>query len=563
MALASASQLLQARRPRRSSTDNQVGAPAYTLAMFRPLMAFVAASVMLSSCAKRPPVTQPPLASGMFASSIRHVIPLPRLVEPNGGAGFTVTSDTVVRVPPGDTRALWIAGYLADVIGLAAAPEPPRVDVAAAASAHAAISLELGTLALASAEAYELTVTPDGVTIRANAPAGLFYGVQSFRQLLPAFVEYGSVRPDRARPVVAAAGRIVDAPRFSWRGTMLDVSRHFLPLADVKRYVDLMALYKLNRLHLHLADDQGWRIEVKSWPNLAAHGGSTQVGGGAGGYYTQREYADLVAYAADRFVTIVPEIDVPGHTNAALASYPELNCNGVAPALYTGTEVGFSALCVDKDVTYTFIDDVVRELAAITPGPWLHIGGDEVKTLTPDQYSRFIDRVQTIVRSHDKQMIGWDEIASATLLPTSVVQHWRPKSTATEAAAKGVKVIVSAASKTYLDMKYDTTTAIGLTWAGYIDTRTAYDWDPATVAGALPETALLGIEAPLWSETLATMNDVESLAFPRLLSIAEVAWSPAASRDWNLFKARLGAHGPRLSALGVNFYRAPAVPWQP
>jgi hexosaminidase len=322
-----------------------------------------------------------------------------------------------------------------------------------------------------------------------------------------------------------------------------------------------MALYKLNRLHLHLADDQGWRIEIKSWPNLTVHGGSTEVGGGAGGFYTQEQYGDLVRYAADRFITIVPEIDMPGHTNAALASYAELNCDGVARPLYTGIQVGFSALCVDKDVTYKFIDDVVREIAAMTPGPWFHAGGDEVKTLSPEQYLAFIGRVQAIVQAHGKQMIGWDEIAPAALRPGSIVQHWRPKTTPAEAVAKGAKVIMSVANKAYLDMKYDSTTAIGLTWAGLIDVRDAYDWDPGVMAEGVPESAVLGVEAPLWSETIANIRDVEFLAFPRLLGIAEVGWSPAA-RDWDSFKVRLGAHGPRLTALGVNFHRSPTVPWE-
>ena len=258
-------------------------------------------------------------------------------------------------------------------------------------------------------------MTPERVTIRASHAAGLFYGVQSFRQLLPAFVEYDAVRPDKARPVVAAAARIADRPRFAWRGAMLDVARHFLSVAEVKRFVDLMVIYKLNRLHLHLADDQGWRVEIRAWPKLTAHGGSTEVGGGAGGYYTQAEYADLVDYASKRFVTVVPEIDMPGHTNAALASYAELNCDGKARELYTGIEVGFSALCVDHERTYAFISDVVREIAAITPGPWFHIGGDEVKTLTPRQYGGFIERVQTIVQSHGKHMIGWDEVSASRL----------------------------------------------------------------------------------------------------------------------------------------------------
>jgi hexosaminidase len=530
--------------------------------MIRSPMALVAASLILASCAKKPPAAQPAGVSAMSASSIHHVIPLPRTVEARAGTGFTITADTVVAVSGGNDRGIWIAKYLADVIGLAAAPQPPRVDVAGASIPSGAISLELGDAAITGAEAYELSVASDRVTIRANQPAGLFYGVQSFRQLLPAFIEYEAVRPDKTRPVVAPAGRIADGPRFAWRGAMLDVSRHFLSLDDVKRYVDLMSLYKLNRLHLHLADDQGWRIEITSWPNLTARGGSTQVGGGTGGFYTQDQYVDLVRYAADRFVTIVPEIDMPGHTNAALASYAELNCDGVARELYTGVQVGFSALCVDKEITYTFIDDVVREIAALTPGSWFHIGGDEVKTLTPEQYVRFIDRVQTIVHSHGKQMVGWDEIAPAQLLPTSVVQHWRPKTTPAEAVAKGAHVIMSVANKAYLDMKYDATTPIGLSWAGYLDVNTAYDWDPATMAAGVPESALLGVEAPIWSETLATIRDVEFLAFPRLMGIAEVGWSRAETRDWNAFKERLGAHGPRLTALGVNFHRSPTVPWK-
>src|SRR5262249_37087095 len=300
---------------------------------------------------------------------------------------------------------------------------------------------------------YELTIQPDGVTIAAREPAGLFYGVQTLRLLLPPFVEFRGVRPDKARPVAAPSARIVDRPRFAWRGAMLDVARHFFSVDEVKRYLDLMALYKLNRLHLHLADDQGWRVEIDSRPELTRTGGRTQVGGGRGGFYSKAEYASLVAYAAARFITIVPEIDMPGHTNAALASYPELTCTGEAPPLYTGTDVGFSALCIDRDATYRFIDDVVREIAAMTPGPYFHIGGDEVRTLGASAYNAFIERVQRIVASHGKQVIGWDEIAGAQLAPGTIVQHWRPKTSPAAAVARGAKVIVSSANRLYVDMK--------------------------------------------------------------------------------------------------------------
>jgi hexosaminidase len=353
---------------------------------------------------------------------------------------------------------------------------------------------------------------------------------------------------------------VADAPRFAWRGLMLDVARHFLPPADVKRFVDLMALYKLNRLHLHLSDDQGWRLEIRSHPELTRVGATTQVGGGPGGFYTQAEYADLVAYAAARHVTVVPEFDVPGHTNAALASIPSLNCDGRAPALYTGIKVGFSTLCADSAATYRFVDDVVREVAALTPGEFIHIGGDEVERLTHAQYLGFIGRVQGIVRARGKRMIGWGETAPAALDRSSVVQHWKADSSAVH-AARGGSVILSPARKVYLDMKYDSATALGLRWAGLVDVRTAYDWEPAGYLPGVPEGAVLGVEAPVWSETLATRPDFEFMLFPRLLAVAELGWSAPAVRGWEGFRARLAAHGPRLSALGVNFYRAPEIPW--
>lgn len=489
---------------------------------------------------------------------MQNLIPVPQNVEAASGQPVTLGPDTVIYVPAGDAEAQRIGLYLSDVIGLAAGPAALPVRNTPAAAAGSGIHLRLG--AEGGPEAYVLTVDSSSITITAARHAGLFHGVQTLRQLLPAFIEFEAVRADKNRPIQVAPVRITDRPRFEWRGAMLDVARHFFTVDEIKRYIDLIALYKFNRLHLHLADDQGWRIEIKSWPNLTTHGGSTEVGGGPGGFYTQAQYSDIVAYARDRFITIVPEIDMPGHTNAALASYAELNCDGKARDLYTGIEVGFSALCVDKDVTYRFIDDVVGEIAALTPTPYFHIGGDEVKTLTPQQYVQFIERVQKIVQSHGKQMVGWDEIAPATLVPSTIVQHWRPDGAPAAAVSKGAKVIMSTARRAYLDMKYDNSTPIGLNWAANIEVRDAYDWDPATIVQGVPESALLGVEAPVWTETLGNIRDVEFMAFPRLLAIAEIGWSPAA-RNWEDFRGRLAAHGPRLSALGVNFYRSPAVPW--
>ena len=503
------------------------------------------------------PGAPPPQSSAL----VHALIPLPTRFVPGTGV-FTVTSATGIRTQAGNQDVLRIGRHLADLIGIAAGETPLRVEPIGGDAAPGSIQLRIGEVSVAGDEAYDLTVGGGGVTITGRSPSGIFYGVQTLRQLLPPFLEHEAARFDKARPVSVPFVTIADSPRFAWRGAMLDVARHFFSVAEVKRYIDLIALHKLNRLHLHLADDQGWRIEIKSWPNLAKHGGSTAVGGGPGGFYSQAQYADLVAYARDRFITIVPEIDMPGHTNAALSSYPELNCDGKAPPLYTGIEVGFSSLCVDKEVTYKFIADVVREIATITPGPYFHLGGDEVKTLTPAQYAQFVERVQSIVQSTGKQVIGWDEIAQAPLLRSTVVQHWRPDTTPAQVVSQGVKVIMSLANRAYLDMQYDKATPIGLHWAAYIEVRDAYDWDPATIAAGVSESALLGVEAPLWTETVANIRDAEYLAFPRLAALAEVAWSNMDQRRWEDFRLRLGAQARRWSALGINFYRSPQVPWQ-
>jgi hexosaminidase len=467
------------------------------------------------------------------------VVPKPVAATPGNGA-FVVRASTTVSVAPSTPETRRIAMALAGVLG------------AKVGSAPGPVALELGGPSRIGDEGYELTVAPSGVRLVAHAPAGLFYGVQTIRQL---------VAGKRIQAV-----RIRDRPRFGWRGAMLDVARHFRPVRDVKRFVDLMALYKLNRLHLHLSDDQGWRIAISSWPRLATHGGSTQVGGGKGGYYTAAQYSEIVRYAAARYVEIVPEIDMPGHVHAALSSYPKLACDGKATPLYTGIEVGSSSLCVAKPLTYDFVTDVVGELARLTPGPFIHIGGDEAAATKPADYVRFVRRVQDIVRSHGKRMIGWEEIGRVELDPSSVVQHWNldagRSALAARAAARGAKVIMSPADHAYLDMKYDPSTELGLKWAGYTSVRDAYAWEPAREVAGVGASSLLGVEAPLWSETVQSMADAEYLAFPRLIGIAEIGWSPMRGRSWADYRLRLGAQGPLLRALGVNFYPSPEIPWR-
>jgi hexosaminidase len=335
------------------------------------------------------------------------------------------------------------------------------------------------------------------------------------------------------------------------RKAHFDVARHFFGVPDVLRYIDILALYKLNRLHLHLTDDQGWRIEIPGWPRLTEIGGSTQVGGKSGGYYTQAQYKQIVDYARERFITVVPEIDMPGHVNAAMASYPELNCDSIAPPLYTGIEVGFSVLCVDKELTYKFIGDVVAAVGSMTPGDYYHMGGDEVKKLGRERYNQFVERMQKIIEANGKRMIGWSEVAMANLPGSVIVQSWIPDS-AHIAAARGSKVILSPASRIYLDMQYDSTTPIGLHWAAYVNLEQAYSWEPAQFNPKLPEGSILGLEAPLWTETIGTMADVEYMVLPRLSATAELAWSEPARRSWPLFNARVTAHHRRWTALGWN-----------
>ncbi|WP_328617499.1 beta-N-acetylhexosaminidase [Amycolatopsis sp. NBC_00355] len=410
-------------------------------------------------------------------------------------------------------------------------------------------------------QGYQLDVTASGVVVRARQAAGLFAGVQTLLQLLPPAAQGATTA---AGPWVLAGGRITDRPRFGHRGAMLDVARHFFTVTQVERYVDQLARYKVNTLHLHLADDQGWRIVINGWERLATYGGSTQTGGGPGGYYTQADYAAIVAYAQARYITVVPEIDMPGHTNAALASYAELNCDGKARPLYTGTDVGFSTLCTSKEITYTFLDAVLGQLAALTPGQYLHIGGDEAASTKPADYKTFMNRVQQLTASHGKSAVAWHEVVNATPAAGTVAQFWdttTSNSAVATATKNGTKLVLSPANHAYLDMKYTSSSPIGQDWAGLVEVEKAYDWNPGAYLSGVAESAVSGVEAPLWTETVKTSADVEYLAFPRLAAIAELGWSPQSTHDWTAFSKRLAAQGPLWKLLGLKYYKSPQVPW--
>lgn len=487
-----------------------------------------------------------------------NIIPRPVSVVSDSGS-FVLTGRSDIFVMPGSPEEVagigqFLAGILNPSTGLGIdvitdGSKPGRGDIVLAIGEAGS---GLGD------EGYELVITEKVLTLTAGKPAGLFHGIQTIRQLLPPEVEADTLQ---AGPWVIPTGAIRDWPEYGHRGEMLDVSRHFFGPEDVKRFIDHLALYKMNVLHLHFSDDQGWRIEIKSWPNLTAHGGKTEVGGGEGGFFTQEEYSDIIKYAGERYITVIPEIDMPGHTNAALSSYAELNIGGKAAGLYTGTDVGFSTFDTRSETTYRFIDDVVREIAALTPGQYFHIGGDESHSTKIDDYIYFVNRVQDIVLSHGKSMTGWDEIANATLKPGAVVQYWARAENALAGIKQGAKVLMSPSKYAYTDMKYDSTTVPGLSWAAYIEVDDAYNWDPATLVPGIGKENIEGVQAPLWAETIATFGEAEYLIFPRLPGYAEIGWTPSDLRSWDEYRVRLAAHGKRMDILGIGFYRSPLVEW--
>ncbi|WP_204033110.1 beta-N-acetylhexosaminidase [Micromonospora qiuiae] len=487
------------------------------------------------------------------------VVPAPERVTPDPAADHLLRADAVIRVSA-DPAALAVGEQLAALLRPATGYPLPVTDTTTP-SATGGIALNLAGGTDLGSEGYRLDIAADGVRILAGTAAGLHHGVQTLRQLFPPAIESPS-------PVAAhwmlPGGSIVDRPRYPYRGAMLDVARHFFGVPDVLRVIDHLARYKLNHLHLHLTDDQGWRIAIDSWPRLATVGGAGAVGGAPGGHYTRADYRRIVAYAAARHITVVPEVDLPGHTNAALVAYPELAPDRVAPPPYTGTEVGFSYVDPTNDRTYDFVADVLGELAALTPGPWLHIGGDEAFKVPAEAYARFVERVQRIVAGLGRSVIGWHQIAPAAHTDGRLLQWWGTNGddpVTAEAVRRGAKLILSPANHAYLDMKYAPDTLIGHDWAGLIDVHRAYGWDPATHLAGVPADAVFGVEAPLWTESVTSRAEIEFMLLPRLPAIAELGWSAPVTHDWDGFRERLAGHGVRWTAAGITFHRSPEVPW--
>ncbi|UJP09620.1 family 20 glycosylhydrolase [Microbacterium sp. KUDC0406] len=439
-------------------------------------------------------------------------------------------------------------------------------------------------------EAYGLTSGETGITVTAKTEHGAFNGVQTLRQLFPAFIESDTVvQADWTAPAV----QITDAPRFTHRGSMLDVARSFLTVDEVKDYLDSMAAFKLDTLHFHLADDQGWRLEITNegraagdtidYSLLTSRSGATAMTQqgyknelGRTGYYTQKQYKDIVAYAAALHITVIPEIDTPSHTNAALHAIPELNTansrpgvdeSGRVPANGTGS-VGYSTMDANSDATWTFLEHVLTQLAALTPGEYIHVGGDESHVTPHDDYVAFITKSVQLVHGLGKKMMGWNEASVGGVQQDDAIQYWVGGTADTLDAVKnkGAKLVLSRSNSAYLDMKYNSKTPIGLTWAGIGDFPAYYNWDPAGVVTdggqKLPDEYILGVEGPMWAETIRGGEQAEFLGFPRVISHAEIGWTPQAQRDVADFTTRMASVGERLLAMDTNFYDGAATKWE-
>jgi len=480
------------------------------------------------------------------------VVPQPAFLESTGDAPFVLTDATVVVV---DDRPdlIAIAVLAADLLGRVSS----RSVAVRYTESDAADVVRLRLVAsLPGDEAYRLVSGPARVDLEARTPAGLVHAIVTLRQLL-------STAPDGTLQVPAV--RIEDAPRYAWRGLSLDVARHFVATQDLKVVIGLMAHYKLNVLHLHLTDDQGWRLHVASRPDLTRLSSSTSVDGDPGGFYTADDYADIVAFAAVRGVRVVPEIDVPGHVNAATHAYGSLTPTGEPTDAYTGIEVGFSRLHADLPATADFLTEVFADVAAMTPGEYVHIGGDEVLTMGADEYATLVGAASAAVRAAGKKVVGWQEIAHTTVEPGTVIQYWDPRvdpEIFARAAAAGALLLMSPGSKAYLDMKYDADTALGLEWAGHIELRDAYAWEPSTLIPGVPAESVIGVEAALWTETLRDLPALTTMLLPRLAAIAEVAWSAPERRDWEDFRTRVAGQAAFWDHLGLAWYASPQVDWQ-
>ena len=506
------------------------------------------------------------------------IVPMPRSVIMGIGS-LDLNSDAgVYLTDPNDPKTQ-------EVFDIWAAPYRKSGALALSESRDSDSAIKVGIDGQGAAESYRLSVTTEGITLNASDHAGLFYGLQTLSQLMPPDAVTTADVSSFGLPVL----EIDDAPRFTYRGVHLDVARHFFPPEFIKHYIDLLALYKINRFHWHLTEDQGWRIEIDQYPKLtevAAFREQTHMGHGLdefqgdgvryGGFYTKEEIREIVAYAHARNIMIIPEIEMPGHATAALAAYPKLGCTE-GPFEVAMTWGIFEDIYCPYEETFEFLENVLLEVIELFPGDYIHIGGDEVPKARWEEseyvqdlmvregfndveqvQGYFIRRIDKFLNEHGKRLIGWDEIIEGGLPPNATVMSWRGTIGGIEASRRGHDVVMTPYSHLYLDYyqsadQENEPFAIG----GFLPLDTVYSYEP--VPSQLRErdkNRIIGAQANVWTEYMKTGEHVEYMLLPRMLALAEVVWSPAETKDFRSFLKRIEWHLDRFDALGVN-YREP------
>jgi hexosaminidase len=527
--------------------------------------------------------------------SIVSIIPIPENIQPGEG-NFILNKTSVIELTSNDTDSRRVADFLSKKLSIATGFAMPVKLVPAASNVTGNISMTIVQDTTLGSEGYKLNVNPNTISLAANKPAGLFFGMQTLMQLLPKEIESKMVVTNTVWTVPSVT--ITDSPRFGWRALMVDVSRHFFTKEEIKTFIDNMVKYKYNLLHLHLTDDQGWRIEIKSLPNLTKVGAWRAKREGAwgntkapdpsepktyGGFYTHDDIKEIVQYAKDRFVSILPEIDVPAHSMAAVASYPELSCTPGTYAVNAGEEFQVwgkngnralidNTLCPASEEVYEFLDKVFTEVAQLFPFEYIHMGGDEaaknfwekseaVKALMQKEglknmnevQSYFVKRVEKIIQSKGKKLIGWDEILEGGLAPSATVMSWRGMSGGIEAAKQGHYVVMAPKDYTYVELmqgdpfveppEFDT-----------LRLNQSYKFEP--IPQGVDPNLILGGEACLWSENVTNMRAAEYLLWPRGFAVAESLWSPKEKKNWPDFVTRVEHQFERMDVAKIKYARS-------
>lgn len=521
---------------------------------------------MLASCGRSAEAPRP------YNEGV-NIIPAPRALELREGA-FTLRDGMTIGAATPESRA--VASFFAEKMGRATGYGLTVAD-------EGDINLSLGDAPELGEEGYRLDVTPRGVSATAATAQGLFYAMQSFLQLLPAEIE--SRTAVEGTTWSARAVSVEDAPRFAYRGLMVDPCRHWMTVDEIKRQIDVMAMLKINRLHWHLTEDQGWRVEIKKYPKLTEVGGKRIEGEGTEYgpfFYTQDEVRDVVKYAADRFITVVPELEIPGHELAAIAAYPELSCTGeeTTPRVIWGVED--IVMCPGREETFEFLQDVIDEMAPLFPGSYFHIGGDEcpkdrwkkcprcqkrIRDLGIKGDARHsaeellqtyvVERVEKYLAGYGKRIIGWDEILEGKPAPTATVMSWRGEAGGIAAALAGHDAIMTPSTNgLYLDHYQGDSKTEPVAIGGFSTLEKVYSYDPVpdTLAKMGLGGRIAGVQANVWSEYLYTNSQREYMTYPRALALAEVGWTPAGRKDFGDFARRVGNACVRLDGIGVEYH---------